>query len=145
MQTRGLDPTCTIFAHKVYIWCVSLARTPKMIRNSLKKVILCDQRELKRDRKLSMYQRNVHVCPINIVGWFSKASLSLSLSLSLWINARKAKFTWIAWNFNGLNGIQSTSWLPKAPHRNRPRAKNFVFECVSFFYSSIYFSFVWIS
>lgn len=59
------------------------------------------------------------------------------------VNVRKAKLTWIAWNFNGLDGIQSTSWLPKAPHWNRSTVENFlcvrrsfmhkVFFCVCLF------------
>lgn len=58
---------------------------------------------------------NVRVCSINIVVWFSE------VTFRHWL---KAKFTWIAWNFNGPNGIRSTShWSQKSATENRPTNK----------------------
>lgn len=88
--------------------------------------------------------KNVHVCPINFRRLiFESGAFTLAL-LCQCVNVRKAKLTWMAWNFNGLDGIQSTSWLPKPSHRNRSTVENF--QCVRrSFMHSIFCVCVWIS
>lgn len=84
-QNRTESNTCIVYSFRKWI--------TKMMRNSLGKVFSLSK----------MVQRNALVCPINIVGWFF-----FSVVMVFSVNVRTAKF---AWNFNGLNGIQSTSRL----------------------------------
>lgn len=74
---------------------------------------------------------NVRVCSINIVVvWFSE------VAFRHWL---KAKFTWIAWNFNGPNGIQSTShWSQKSCHRKSANKQNF-YNAVRLFEQAVFF------
>lgn len=106
LKPDNMEPnTCTVYS---FIKCMA-----KMMRNSLGKVFSLSK----------MVQRNVHVCPINIVGWFFFGAMLFS------VNVRTPKFTWIAWNFNGLNGIQSTSRLLKRHTKIGQEPKLYFYHC----------------
>lgn len=95
------------------------------INDAKKKFLEKDILSAKICRNQQMIIRNVRVRSINMVGVFSR------VTFRHWL---KAKFTWIAWNFNGLDGIQSTS---RWNHQNRPKTpkllSNAVYVCMSGF------------